>query len=142
LGGLLSPNKKEEDVDYLTVKELAELKGCSERHVKRIVKEGKIQSEMQIEPEIKRERYMISVSKLPDDLKAKYYKQKRTETGIITEKTESEQSTKEPGLKYRFKGTKRAFDSFYAEERETIQFWINLLNECLAERSKRKDKTG
>ena len=40
-------------MDYLTVKELAELKGCSERHAKRIVKEGKIQAEMQIDPEIK-----------------------------------------------------------------------------------------
>lgn len=128
-------------MDYLTVKELSELKGCSERHAKRIIKEGKIQAEMRIDPEIKQERYMIPVSTLPKDLQAKYYKQKRTETGIMPEKSESEQPAKEPGLKYRSKGSKRAFDSFSAEERETIQFWIDLLNEWQAERSKRKGKT-
>ena len=58
----------------------------------------------------------------------------------MPEKTESEEP-KEPSMKYRSKGVKRSFDSFSAEEREAIGFWIDLLNEWQAERSKRKDKT-
>lgn len=84
---------------------------------------------------------MIPISALSENLQAKYYKQKRTEAGIMPEKTEFEQPVKEQGLKYHSKGTKRSFDSFSADERELIQFWINLLNEWQAERSKRKDKT-
>lgn len=128
-------------MEYLTVKNLAELKGCSIQYLKRIIKAGKIHAEMRIDPEIKQERYMIPVSTLPEDLKSKYYKHKRTEAGIMPEKVESEEPVKEPGLKYRSKGTQRSFDSFTAEERETIRFWINLLDEWQAERSRRKDKT-
>ena len=128
-------------MDYLTVKEVAELKGCSERYIKKLCKDGAIQSEIKLHPQNKQPCYMILITSLSEDLQAKYYRQKRTETGIIPEKVESEQPVKEPGLKYRSKGTQRAFDSFSAEERETIQFWIDLLNEWQAERSKRKDKT-
>ncbi len=128
-------------MDYLTVKETAELKGCSIQHIKKLAKNGKIKAEIKFDPEIKQKRYFVSVETLPEDLQAKYYKQKRTEAGIMPEKVESEQPSKDPGLKYRSKGTKRSFDSFTAEERETIQFWIELLNEWQTERSKRKDKT-
>lgn len=128
-------------MDYLTVKELADLKGCSERYVQRLIKSNKIVAEERINPSNKQICYSIAVSVLSEELQAKYYKQKRTETGIMPEKVESEQPVKESGLKYRSKGTQRSFDSFSAGERETIQFWINLLNEWQAERSKRKDKT-
>ena len=115
-------------MDYLTVKELAELKGCSERYVKQLCKDSKIQTKQELSCK-GRMKYLISVEALPEELQAKYYKQKRTETGIIPEKVESEEPAKEPGLKYRSKGTQRSFDSFSAGERETIQFWINLLDE-------------
>lgn len=136
-----APDRKEDNVDYLTVKEVAELKGCSERYIQRLVKSNKMVAEEQINSSNNQICYLIAVSSLSDDLQTKYYKQKRTEAGIMPEKTELDQPAKEPGLKYRSKGTKRAFDSFTAEERETIQFWIDLLNEWKAERSKRKDKT-
>ena len=127
-------------MDYLTVKEAAELKGCSEQYMKRIVKDGKIQADMQLNPETNKMRYMIPVSALPENLQAKWYNQKRTETGILPEMTESK-AAEDSVLKYRSKGKKRVFESFSAEERDTIQFWINLLNEWQAERSKRKNKT-
>ncbi|MCM1271631.1 MAG: DDE-type integrase/transposase/recombinase [Ruminococcus flavefaciens] len=128
-------------MDYLTVKELAELKGCSLQHLQKQIKIGKIYAEQKLHPQNNKMCYMIPITSLPEELQAKYYKQKRTETGIMPEKSESEQPVKEPGLKYRSKGTKRTFDSFTAEEREIIRFWIDLLNEWQAERSKRKDKT-
>lgn len=125
-------------MDYLTVKEAAELKNCSVQYIKKLCKDGAIQAEVKLHPQNKQPCYMIPVSALPEELKGKYYKQKKTETGILPEETESTEKT---GLKYRSKGTQRSFDSFSAEEREKIQFWISLLNEWQAERSKRKDKT-
>ncbi len=136
-----APDRKEDNVDYLTVKEAAELKGCTMQNFQKQIKDGKIYAEQKLHPQNNKMCYMIPITSLSEDLQAKYYRQKRTETGIIPEKSESEQPVKETGLKYRSKGTKRAFDSFSAEERETIQFWIDLLNEWQAERSKRKDKT-
>jgi len=77
-------------MDYLTVKELAELKGCSEQYAKRIVKDGKINAEMQINPETKKMRYMIPISTLPEDLKVKYYNNLKKEAGTAPELIESE----------------------------------------------------
>ncbi len=126
-------------MEYLTVKELAELKGCSERYAQQLCKTGKVECIKEITSK-NRIKFLIPVSTLSEELQSKYYKQKRTEAGIMPEKTESEEP-KEPSMKYRSKGVKRSFDSFSAEEREAIGFWIDLLNEWQAERSKRKDKT-
>ncbi|MDE5854049.1 MAG: DDE-type integrase/transposase/recombinase [Ruminococcus sp.] len=127
-------------MDYLTAKELSELKGCSERHAKRLVKNGKIKAEIKFDPEIKQERYFIPVSALPEDFQAKYYKQKRTEAGVMPQKIEFRNGSA-TALKYRCKGVKKAFQEFSETERVMIKFWIDLLNEWQTERSRRKDKT-
>lgn len=125
-------------MDYLTVEEFAELKGCSISYVSRLIKTDKLVANKQMNPETNKMRFMIPVSALPEELKGKRYKQKKTEAGILPEEADI---TEKMALKYRSKGTQRSFDSFSAEEREKIQFWISLLNEWQAERSKRKDKT-
>ena len=126
-------------MDYLTVKEVAELKGCSERYIQQKCKQGLIKCTEEISLK-NRIRFKIAISALPEDLQAKYYKQKRTETGIKPEKTESGNAS-ETALKYGCKGVKKAFQEFSETERETIRLWINLLDEWQAERSKHKDKT-
>lgn len=128
-------------MDYLTVKELAGLKGCSGQYIRKQIAIGVINAERIVNETNGHTSYLISVSSLSEELQAKYYKQKRMETGIIPEEIEPEQTINESKNKYRSKGVKRSFDSFTAEERETIQFWIDLLNQWQAERSKRKDKT-
>lgn len=55
-------------MDYLTVKEVAELKGCTERYIKRICKEGKLKAEKQYNPKIKQTCYMIKVSEFPEEI--------------------------------------------------------------------------
>lgn len=122
-------------MDYLTVKEAAELKGCSERYIQRLIKSEKLSYKEQINARNNQICYMIPVTALPEELQAKYYKQEKTKTGILPEKVEK------AVLKYRSKGNQMKIDSFSAEEREEIQFWICLLNEWQAERSKHKDKT-
>lgn len=127
-------------MDYLTVKEVAELMNCSVQYVKKLCKDNKIQAELQYDPKIKQERYIIPISSLSEELQAKYYKQKRTEVGITPEKAEPEKSEK-TSVKYGLKGKKRDFESFSAAERDVINLWINLLHEWQSERSKRKNKT-
>lgn len=127
-------------MDYLTVKELAELKGCSERYIQRLVKNNKMTSEQVNNIYNNQPCYMIPISALSEDLQAKYYKKKRTETGILPEKTKPE-STQQTAFKYRLKGVSKSFEEFSEVERTIIKFWTDLLREWQAERSRRKDKT-
>ena len=127
-------------MNYLTIKEFSELSGYSERHSRRICQNETISSTSEINSSNGRISYMIPVSALPEDLQAKYYKQKRTETGILPEKNEPE-NTPQTAFKYRLKGVSKAFEEFSEKERAVIKFWTDLLREWQAERSKRKDKT-
>lgn len=128
-------------MEYLTLKEVAELKGCSWQNIQRLVKNDKIESIQEMSSK-GRLKYMIPVTALSDDLQARYYKRKRTETGIVPEQTESEsEKPTKTDRKYGSKGIKRPFESFSETEREQIRFWIDLLEQWQAKRAKRKDKT-
>ena len=126
-------------MDYLTVTEMAELKGCSLQNIQKLLKDGKIQSEQELNCK-GRMKYMIPVSSLPEDLQEKYYRKKRTEAGILPEKTD-DKSNEKSVLKYRSKGIKKAFEEFSDSERTEIKFWTDLLTQWQSERSERKDKT-
>ncbi len=126
-------------MDYLTVTEMADLKNCSIQYIKRICKEGKIRTELQPHPQNKQPCYMIPVSALPEELQARYYRHKRTEAGILPEKTDYKSNEKSP-LKYRSKGIKRAFEEFSESERAEIKRWTDLLTQWQSERSERKNK--
>lgn len=127
-------------MDYLTVKKVAELKNCSERYIRKQIYKGDISANQVINETNGHLSYLIPVSALPEDLQAKYYKQKRTETGVLPEKTEPE-NTLQTAFKYRLKGVSKTFEEFSETERAVIKFWTDLLREWQAERSKRKDKT-
>ena len=83
-------------MDYLTVREVAEIKECSERYIKRLCKDGKIQAEQHIHPQNKGMCYMIPVSALSEQEQAIYYKQKRLEAGVVPEKIINENTVKIP----------------------------------------------
>ena len=123
-------------MDYLSIDAVAELKEKSERYIQRLCKDGKLEGVRQELNSKGRPKYLIPVTALSEQEQAKYYRQKRTETGVLPELTESEKP-----LKYNLKASEKAFEDFSAEEREIIAFWIALLNEWQSERSKRKDKT-
>ena len=130
-----APDRKEDNVDYLTVKELAELKGCSERYAKRIVKDGKIHAEMQKNPETKKMRYIIPISTLPEDLKAKYYNNLKKEVGTAPELIETEV------LKPHKKAVKKRFEEYSEAERNEMASWIRILDEWRELRAGYKKKT-
>ncbi|MDE6501132.1 MAG: DDE-type integrase/transposase/recombinase [Ruminococcus sp.] len=126
-------------MDYLTVKEMAELKNCSERYIKKICKDGKIKTEQEINCK-GRMKYIIPVSALPEELQAKYYRKKKTETGIFPEKTNNKNEEK-TAFKYRLKGIKKAFEEFSESERTEIKLWTDILTQWQLERSEYKNKT-
>lgn len=67
-------------MEYLTVAKTADLKGCSERYIKKLCKDGKLSCNIEINDR-NRPKYMIPISSLPEGLQAKYYAQKRAEAG-------------------------------------------------------------
>ena len=132
--------RKERNLDYLTVKETAELKGCSERYIRKLIGNGEIFSESILNISNGHTCHSIPVSALPEDLQARYYHKKRTEAGILPEKTDDESTEKAP-FKYRSKGIKKAFEEFTEAERAEIKLWTDLLTEWQSERSERRNKT-
>ena len=120
-------------MDYLTVKQVAELKKCSGSYVSRLIRDRKIEYIEKINVSNNQPYYLIPITTLPEDLQAKYYKQKRIETGILPEKMESGNDSA-TALKYHCKGVKKAFQEFSETERQTIKFWIDLLKRWQFER--------
>lgn len=111
-------------MDYLTVKELAELKGCSERYIKRIVKEGKAHAEQKLHPQNNKMCYMIPIASLSENLQAKYYKQKRTETGLLPEhETDNAKKAERSTV------PQRSFEELSADERAEINLWTDIVRE-------------
>ena len=68
VGAFLLRQKGEKILDYLTTKELSELKGCSMQILQKQIKNGKIFAEQQPHPQNKQLCYMIPVSALSEDL--------------------------------------------------------------------------
>ncbi len=127
---------EEKSLDYLTVGEMADLKGCSVQYVKRICKEGKIKTELWKHPQNKQSCYMIPVSALPEDLQTRYYRRKRAEAGVLPEKVDSEKP-----LKYHSKGNKKAFEEMSETERVEIKRWTEILTQWQGERNGKSNKT-
>lgn len=111
-------------MDYLTVKELADLKGCSERYVQRLIKSNKIVAEERINPSNKQICYSIAVSVLSEELQAKYFKHKRAETGLLPEQeSEKVKPAKKP------KVPQRSFEELSADERAEVNIWTEIVRE-------------
>ena len=107
-------------MDYLTVKEVAELKGCSERYVQRLCKSGKIEFTSYIDPNNSQQSYSIPISALPDELQQRYYKQQRYDAGLLPEVKEKKKTAA---------GKQRSFEELTAEERAEVNVWTEILKE-------------
>ncbi|MDE6540026.1 MAG: integrase, partial [Ruminococcus sp.] len=123
-------------MEYLTVKETAELKDCSERYIQRLIKNGKMFSELENNIYNNQPCYMIPVSALPEDLQAKYYARLKKDTGLEPELTENK-----PEKPIKAKKQSRSFEKLSADERTRLNFWCELLKEWQGRRSQYKSKT-
>ena len=104
-------------MNYLTIKEVAELKECSVRYIRTLCSQGKIKTEIQPHPQNKKPCYMIPVTALPEELQVRYYSRLTKYTGI-PEKTAV------------------SIEELSADERIELNFWCGLLKEWQARRSK------
>ncbi len=96
----------------LKATELAQLMGCSNRYIKMLAKDGRLPSRKAVNDK-NRPILLFPLSELSPDLQRKYLAQHKVEVSPA-EPTHSEQQT---------------LDSFSADEREEIQFWLDTLSE-------------
>ncbi|MGN0633940.1 MAG: Mu transposase C-terminal domain-containing protein [Oscillospiraceae bacterium] len=119
-------------MDYLSVKEAAELKCVSVRAIQKNIAKGTLKAITQLNTQNKQECYMIPISSLPADLQAKYYSQRRQEAGLEPVKMEEKQSSSI---------VKKAFEDFSEAERDEITKWTCILQEWQSCREKFAKKT-
>ncbi|MDE5772380.1 MAG: Mu transposase C-terminal domain-containing protein [Ruminococcus sp.] len=123
-------------MDYLTVKETAELKGCSERYIRKLIGDGEIFSESIINTSNGHTCHSIPVSALSEDLQAKYYAKLKKDTGLEPELTKNK-----PEKPTKARKTSRSFEELSADERTKLNFWCELLKEWQSRRLQYKSKT-
>lgn len=122
-------------MDLLTVKEVAELKGCTERYIRKIIKDGKLEAQEDSDPKNNIKQYLVPVSALPEELQKKYYaKIKSDAVPIVPELKEGKKKNKKLI-------EKKAFDEYSAKEREEITLWCEILKEWQEVRSQYKNAT-
>lgn len=121
-------------MDYLTVKEYAELKGCTERYIKRLCKEGKIKAEQHPHPQNKQMCYMIPTSALSEELQAKYYSKLKSDLKIPEFKEDKE------SLKKSKKTVSKTFEEMSEAERCEANMWSEILTEWINIRSQYTNK--
>lgn len=97
----------------LTAKQVAEVKGCSARYIKRLIQEGKLQAKEALNDK-NRKTYLIPLDALDEEQQQKWYR--------MAAETPPEGLEQPPELK---KG-KAAIDEFTEDERREIDFWIDL----------------
>ncbi len=113
-------------IGALTVREVAELKGCSIRFIQSQIKKGELKAEETISEANNRKMYVIEPDSLPEELKAKYYKSQKKELKETVQKVDTKVSKKVRSAK---STPSKEIDKFTEEEREQIDLWINILNE-------------
>ena len=119
-------------MDYLSVKELAELKGCSERNIRDQIRKGKIYSEQVINDKNRHNCYAIPITALPEELQLKYYQRKRAENGVMPEPAAPKKQKVKRLL---------TFENCTAEQRKSINLWTTILQDWQGQREQYQKKT-
>lgn len=102
---------------YLTVKEVAEIRGCSERYIKMLVSSGDLRCYETVNNN-NRKKYLIPLEELSTPEQLKYYKNNNIE---IPEELLA-------GRKSKAVHQHKEFDEFTAAQREEIAQWIRIVN--------------
>lgn len=100
---------------YLTAKEVADIRGCSERYIKMLINSGSLQGN-ETTNKNNRKKYLIPLNELTDAEQLKYYK---SHAIAIPEDLLPVRKSERPH---------KEFDEFSATQREEIAEWIRILN--------------
>lgn len=119
--GLLQPMRqaglKVTDTDLLTVKEVAELKGCSEQYVRSLISQDRIEHHEDDSPGNHRRQWLIPLNALDPKLQAKHLGKKHPKKLSISMPTAPAE--------------KKSLDSYSASERREIDNWIAIIQDWL-----------
>lgn len=126
-------------MDYLAVKEVAKLKGCSERYIKKLCKDGKLETTQELNAKGKM-KYLIPVNALDEQLQVKYYNSIKKECGISLQMQNTTVPKPKTVKKQRSKDVLKPFEAFSEDERNQIIFWSNLLDEWQTLRAPKSSK--
>lgn len=132
--GAFPLRQKGDFMDYLTMQEVASIKGCSWQNIQRLIKECRIEYIQEFNSK-GRPKYLIPVTSLPEELQLKYYKKQRTGAGTAPELKE------EPASKPVKKVIKKRFEEYTAEQREEIAMWCGILRQWQELRENYRKKT-
>ena len=125
-------------MDYLTIKEAAQLQSCSERYMQKQCKNGVLSAVIREHPQNHKPCYMIPITAFPEQLQARYYRQKKQEAGVLPEQVrEIQEQQKKPKKPIR----EKSIEDCTEKERQLIQTWTAILIEWQAERGKYQRKT-
>lgn len=115
-------------MEYLTVKEVAELKGCSIRYIRQLIQSQKLQAEETVNKQNNKKQYVIPVSALPEELQTKYYCKitKNAETKIPKKHKENIQKN---------------IEDYSEEERKLIVTWSHIIEDWQNARLDKSKKT-
>ena len=116
-------------LDYLTVKEVAKLKECSIQYIQKLVKAKKLEAIQELNPDNNCMQYKIPVSALPEELKARYYKRKQQELGLLPELKEPETPLEQRSKAIKKPVQKKRLDEFTETERNQIALWCGIIKE-------------
>lgn len=100
---------------YLSVSEFAKLRGCTQQHVQKICKDGKIQAELMSNNK-GRPKYQIPISELTPDQQLEYYK-----IHSLTIPDELIPKKKKPAKKA------KSYEEFSESERKEINQWNSVI---------------
>lgn len=104
----------------LTVREVAELKGCSERYVRLLISQGKMEAAEEINPDNRQRQYLIDPETLPAALQKRHYTRLKAEIPL-------------PALAAP-PARQKPFDAYSSHEREQITFWAAIIEEWMQHR--------
>ena len=122
-------------MDCLKVAEVAELKGCTERYIRKQIYNNQLSAIELPTASNNRKEYGIPIEALPEKLKTKYYSRKRSELGL-----QPENEIIKTANKKHLNTVKKPFEDFSEEERKEIAFWTDLIKEWLLIRDISKHK--
>jgi len=113
---------------YLTVKQLAEIKGCTERYIRNCITKGKIEA-IQIEGQVGGNagtHYSIPLSKLDEKVQLKYKRYLKKQQKEVEKQVQEQQN--------------KTIADLTEKEKQNVMFWRKVLESWQSYRGKETDK--
>lgn len=100
-------------MELLSVKEVAVLKGCTDRYIKKMILENKLPAQEKLNSKNRKE-YIIPLDSLPEELRLEYHKQHCIKLDIPKDNKSKD---------------KKPLSEYSNHEREEISFWLKVIKD-------------